>query len=64
MASKADVSQTGGNVQILHRELDHLHFFCKKSFPGTLISLKRVISQCFDIVVSYTRSLICKSLSP
>ena len=60
-ASEADVSQTGGNVHILHLELDyflHLRFFCKKSFPGTLISLKRVKSQCFDIVVSnYTRSL-------
>ena len=61
MASEADVSQTWGNVHILHLELDyflHLRFFCKKSFPGTLISLKRVKSQCFDIVVSnYTRSL-------
>ena len=59
-ASEADVSQTGGNVHILHLELDyflHLRFFCK-SFPGTLISLKRVKSQCFDIAVSnYTRSL-------
>ena len=60
-ALEADVSQTGGNVHILHLELDyflHLRFFCKKSFPGTLISLKRVKSQCFDIAVSnYTRSL-------
>ena len=60
-ASEADVSQTGGNVHILHLELDyflHLRFFCKESFPGTLISLKRVKSQCFDIAVSnYTRSL-------
>ena len=61
-ASEADVSQTGGNVHILHLELDyflHLRFFCKKSFPETLISLKRVKSQCFDIAVSnYTRSLM------
>ena len=59
-ASEADVSQTGGNVQILHLESDYclqVHFFCKKSFPGTLISLKRVKLQCFDIVVSYTGSL-------
>ena len=60
-ASEADVSQTGGNVHILHLELHyflHLCFFCKKSFPGTLISLERVKSQCFDIAVSsYTRSL-------
>ena len=59
-ASEADVFQTGCNVQILHLELDyflHLRFFCKKSFLGTLISLKRVKSQCFDIAVSYTRYL-------
>ena len=54
--SETDVSQTGGNVQILHLELD-LRFFCKKSFLGTLISLKKVKSQCFDIGVSYTKSL-------
>ena len=41
-ASEADVSQTGGNVQILHLELLHLRFLCKKSSPGTLIGLKRV----------------------
>ena len=58
-ASEADVSQIGGNVQILHLELDYFCIcaFCKKSFPGTLISLKRVKSQCFDTAVSYTRSL-------
>ena len=58
MASEADVSQTGGNIQILHLELDYFCIcaFCKKYFPGTLISLKRVKSQCFDIAVSYRRS--------
>ena len=57
--SEANVSQTEGDVQILHLELDHfLHlcFFCNKS-AGTLISLKRVKSQCFNIAVSYRRSL-------
>ena len=68
-ASEADVSQTGGNVHILHLELRlfflHLRFFCKKSFPGTLISLKRVKSQCFDIAVSsYRQEVLRKSLSP
>ena len=61
-ASEADVSQTGSNVHILHLELDyflHLRFFCKKSFPLTLISLKRVKTQGFDIAVSsYTISLM------
>ena len=61
MASEADVSQTGGNVQILHLKLD---YFCICAFSArslfqepSLISLKRVKSQCFDIAVSYTRSL-------
>ena len=67
-ASEADVSQTGGNVHILHLKSDyflHLRFFCKKSFPGTLISLKRVKSQCFDIAVSsYRQEVLRKSLSP
>ena len=58
-ALETNVSQTGGNVHILHFELDYFCIFasCKKFFSGTLISLKRVESQCFDIAISYTRSL-------
>ena len=67
-ASEAGVSQTGGNVHILHLELDyfllHLGFFCKKSFLGTLISLKRVKSQCFDIAVSSYRQEVLLSHYP
>ena len=43
-ALEADISQTGGNIQILHLKLDYFRLcaFCKKYFPGILISLKRV----------------------
>ena len=66
--SEADVSQTGGNVHILHLELDYLFCICTfsaRSLPGTLISLKRVKSQCFDIAVSsYRQEVLRESLSP
>ena len=63
-ASEEDVPQTGGNVHILHLELDyflHSRFFLQELFS----SLKRVKSQCFDIVVSsYRQEDLRKSLSP
>ena len=63
-ASEADVLQTGGNVHILHLELDY--FFAFALFLQEVFSsLKRVKSQCFDIAVSsYRQEVLRKSLSP